>query len=200
MDKKKRKQIARRNFLESLRELGGGVAKSAKEDVIQSIGNSARGQIFGSGPSRGNNYSDFGPSEFPSPEIKERFRWSKQEFTDIRTQERLLFKQTEQEARVKIEGLRAELLKLVKTTEGLGKEVQVAAIQAPVEPGIYHLNFLERLREFIISLRKNIAESRHWLAMCNAKAKKRNFYWQQVRKSGTKFMLSQERYMATQAG
>ena len=82
----------------------------------------------------------------------------------------------------------------------MSKEVEIAAMQAPVEPGVYHLNFLEKLRETIIFLSKSIKESFNWLAVCNSRAKKRSHYWSQVKKSGTKYMLSQERYMATQAG
>jgi len=76
----------------------------------------------------------------------------------------------------------------------------VASKLEPVEPGVYHLNFFERPKQAIIIFRKKIEDSASWLALFNQRAKKRGYYWTQFKKSGTKFLLSQERYMATQAG
>jgi hypothetical protein len=199
MNDKKKKQIVRKNFLESLKEIGGNVAKTTAKDVIAGVAKAAPRQILGGLPSQ-SPFGEFGQDQMPTPENKERFQWSRQEFTDIRIQERMIFKKAEQEVKLEIEAIRDELLKLVKSSQRLAKQVEIAAIQAPVAPGVYHVTFLEKLRGFIIFLRKNITESRNWLATCNAKAKKRNYYWNQFKKSGTKFMLSSERYMATQAG
>ena len=195
MDDKKKKKIVRKNFLESLRELGSGVPKSLVKDVAGGVAKSSYDQIFGQMRSS--------PDQNPvqSNEQKERLKWSGQEFTNLKQQERLIFKQEEQEIRVQIEAIRAELVKIVETTKELQKEIKVAAVQAPVNPGVYHLTFLERLREFIILMRKNIAESKNWLAISNQKSsKKKGYYWAQYQKSGSKFLLSSERYMATQAG
>ncbi|MBN1263366.1 MAG: hypothetical protein JW991_03330 [Candidatus Pacebacteria bacterium] len=189
MDQKKRKQITRRSFLESLKELSSSTSSSAQK-IGAEMTKAAQDQLS----------REIGSDQLLPGTKNERFQWSKQEFTDIRSQERSVHRQQEQEAQLQIEGIRGELLKLAQTTEELAKEVKIAAIQAPVAPGVYHLNFLDRLRAFIIFMRKNIAESRHWLAMCNQRSKKKSHYWQQVKKSGSKFMLSQERYMATQAG
>jgi len=197
MDSTKRKQIIRKNFLESLRELGTSVNRSAREDLISGTAKTAMKQVFGQ---TGSHYSETGPSKFPSPEIKEKFRWSGQEFTDIKIQERVVFKKAEQEVKIKIESLRQELTQLVQVTQKLSKEVKIAAIQSPAEPSLYQLSYMERLREFIIFMRKNIADSCHWLSMQNQRSKKRNYYWGQVKKSGTKFMLSSERQVSTQTG
>lgn len=196
MDDKKKKQQIRKNFLESLKEIGSDVGKSTVKDLLTKMPQSAANQIFGPGSAP----NETGQDKFPSPENKERFRWSRQEFTNIRVQERMVFKRAEEEIKAQIEAIRAELAKLVMSTQGLAKEVRIASVAAPVEPGVYHLSFLESLREFIIFMRKNITESKNWLAVCNAKAKKRNYYWGQFKKSGTKFLLSSERYMSTQAG
>jgi hypothetical protein len=78
----------------------------------------------------------------------------------------------------------------------------VAAMQAPVNPGIYHQNFFASLRTFISNMRLRIQESRNWLAASNARASKKgkSAYWTQAKQSGTKFTLSSERYMVTSTG
>ena len=80
------------------------------------------------------------------------------------------------------------------------QEIQVASFQAVRSPGAYHRNFFSHLKSIIVALRKRVADSRHWLAESNGRARKRSFYWGQVQKSGTKYMLSAERYMVTSTG
>lgn len=128
------------------------------------------------------------------------FRKIQGEFWDLRHQEKLLFTRNERETRLQIEAIQEELKKLALSTKNLTKEVEIAVKQAPVEPGVYHLTFFENLRQLLVFFRKKVKESATWLAASNQRGKKRNFYWAQVKKSGTKFMLSQERYMATQSG
>jgi hypothetical protein len=74
-------------------------------------------------------------------------------------------------------------------------------MQAPVSPGIYHRHFFAQLKSFIQDIRRRVQDSKHWLAVANSRASKRQgFFWGQAQKSGTKFLLSQERYMATTTG
>ncbi|HUW21775.1 MAG TPA: DUF5660 family protein [Candidatus Bathyarchaeia archaeon] len=201
MDDIKKKKIIKRNFLESLKDIGSGFGQSVKKDVLGGVTKNSFDQMFGRSPQSSFSGSESSSEKFASDfERKEKFKWSGQDFTNIRTQERVIFKKAEEEVKLQIQAIRSELIKLVQGTQELAKEVKIAAMQAPLEPGVYHLTFLEKLREFIIFMRKNISESRHWLALCNQKSKKRNYYWGQVRKSGTQFMLSQERYMSTQTG
>jgi len=126
------------------------------------------------------------------------FRRAQGEFWDLRRQEKILFTKNEREIRLQVEAIQEELKKLALSTKNLTKEVEIAAKQMPVEPGVYHLSFFEKLRQSLVFFRKKVEESATWLAAFNQRAKKRNFYWAQVKKSGTKFMLSQERYMSTQ--
>lgn len=198
MDDKKKKQAVQRNFIESLKDLSGNMIKTTRHDLVGGIVKTAGQQLFGLGSF--NDPAEFGQAPMNQIENKEKFQWSNQEITSLRVQERMIFKQAEEEVRLQIEAIRLELIKLIKEAQKISEEVKVAAVQAPVEPGIYHVSFFEQLRNLIIFLRKNVCESRNWLATCNSRAKKRNFYWGQVKKSGTKFMLSQERYMSTQAG
>ena len=122
------------------------------------------------------------------------------DFLNLQQEERTIYKQAEQETKLQIAAVLEELKKLSVSTKNLAKEVEIASKQVPVEPGVYHVNFFEKLRQTMIDLRKKIDDSASWLSTFNQRSHKKSYYWRQVKKSGTKFMLSQERYMATQAG
>ena len=85
-------------------------------------------------------------------------------------------------------------------TERRFKSLQ-KAIEAEIEnPGTYHVNFFEKLKKFIIQLRKQVAESGNWLEISNQRKVAQRHYWGNVKKSGTKYMLSHDRSVATQPG
>jgi len=196
---KKKKPVLTDNFLEKLRELGSGVSDSVIEDVIEGMPSTAVDQITGrkrSGTLKPNEALNLKETQ----EQEQYRRRLSREFFRVRQEERLVFKQEEQKTRLQIKAIQEELKKLVESTKNLVKEVEVATKLEPVEPGVYHLNFFERLKQTIIIFRKKIEDSASWLALFNQRTKKRSYYWSQFRKSGTKFMLSAERYMSTQAG
>jgi len=154
------------NFLEALRDLGGGGEEATKI----------------------------------REEKQRRFLNFNQELVGLKHQEKLIWTHQEQETKLQVAAILEELKKLSKSVKQLDQEVEIATAQVPVEPGIYHLSFFEKLRQTIVLFRKRVEESVNWLATFNQRAKKRNHYWGQFKKSGTKFLLSQERYMSTQAG
>lgn len=198
----KRKLASTNNFLEALRDLGNGIVDSAVDDVAKGVPREAYSQVMGkkkSGELKPNQTLDLKEIAQAVPQEKPTFDFQR-EFLSIRRQEKLVWTRAEQETKLQIAAVLEELKKLASSTKLLAKEVEVAAKQVPVEPGVYHLNFFEKLRKTIILLRKKIDESATWLSAVNHRAKRRNYYWAQVKKSGTKFLLSQERYMATQAG
>ena len=118
----------------------------------------------------------------------------------LKQEEKRVHDSKERQLTFQVKALQEELNEMAKATKELEKEVEVAAFQAPVKAGAYHIAFFEKLRHFIKAFRSKIESSASWLAAFNQRSKKRSFYWAQARKSGTKFMLSAERYMATQAG
>lgn len=198
-NKKKKKPILTDNFIEKLREMGSDLGDSVAQDVVKGLPSTAYDQLAGRKRS-----GDLRPNESLSLEERqerEQFRRRlNREFYRFRQEERLVFKQGEQKTRLQIQAIQEELKKLAESTKDLVKEVEIAAKTEPIDPGVYHLNFFEKLRQTIITLRKKIEDSASWLSLFNQRTKKKGYYWAQVRKSGTKFMLSQERYMATQAG
>lgn len=189
-------------FLETLRELGSGIVDSAVHDMGGGLAKEAFDQVTGkkSGELKPNQSLDFDKLDYESERKEKPARQFQQEFLNIRYQERMLWKRAEQETKLQIEAILQELKQIVSSTEKLTKEVSIAAQQMPVDPGAYHISFFEKLHHRLILFRKSVEQSATWLSAFNQKAKKRNYYWAQVKKSGTKFMLSQERYMATQAG
>jgi len=198
----KRRVVASDNFIEALRNLGGDIGDSAFEDLFKGIPEKAVDQLTGrtSGELKPNQALDMKQFSQEKEKRENLSRGFQEEFLDLRHQERLVWTKAEQETKLQIKAILEELKQLAASTEKLAEEVEVAAEQVPVEPGVYHLSFFEKLRQTIVLFKERIEESATWLAAFNQKAKKRNYYWAQVRKSGTKFLLSQERYMATQAG
>ena len=124
-----------------------------------------------------------------------------------RAQERLAAQQREEEeqARLKakqkeverqIEQLRESILKIAKSTQSVSSEIEKAAFETPVAPGTYHLSFFEKLRSTLEFVKKRLDDSASWLSTMNQRNQKRQpFFWAQVKKSGTKYMLSSERYV-----
>ena len=121
-------------------------------------------------------------------------------FEAIRREEQIIFSREQRQVKVQIETIQTQIKALAKEQVELMEEVDKAAFQAVVNPGVYHQNFFERLLALIKLARKKIVESRTWLQLYNHRSQKRAYYWQNVKSSGTKFMLSQERYMSTHAG
>jgi len=179
------------NFLEILRELGEGTIDTTVDQVT---GRKRSGELK---PKETIELKQFAQEEVKRERFAHEFE---QEVLGLRHQEKLVYTREQQEIKLQIKAIQDELKKLASSTQGLAKEVEIAAKQAPVEPGTYHLTFFEKLRQTIIQFRQKIENSTTWLTAFNQRSKRRSYYWFQVKKSGTKFMLSPERYMATSAG
>jgi len=80
------------------------------------------------------------------------------------------------------------------------KAAQNAVITGIVEPGEYHVTFLEKLLKIIVLLRKRVKESTTWLQMFQSRSKKKRGYWGQYYKKGTQWSQSADRSIATSVG
>lgn len=181
------------SILESLRELSGNIKKSVASDVAGGIGRDALQSIFGN-PSVGqeqtkarNEYRFPRETDRPQPAIRPEF---------VRPS---LPTEDERELKTKIEAVRNELKALSTSISSLNSEIRKAVQESPVDPGLYHLNYFERLLAVLKLMRQQIEESRTWLTMWSTR-KKQRMYWRMYKKHGTTFGLSHERTMATQAG
>lgn len=104
------------------------------------------------------------------------------------------------ELKIQLKVMQDEMLTLAQSTQELAEEVQIAAVQAPIEPGVYHVIFFEKLLEFIRSFRKKINEASVWLNATNKRAARKNTWAANYKKHGAKYLLSGEHYIARAAG
>lgn len=180
------------SILESLRSIGAGVSQGIAKDLVSDTGNDALKSIFGQTPKSGEMKPNQPVDLRPEQEQRPTFR--RPEFlrpTPVRVEEAGL--------KQKIEAVRQELKALSQSIKQFNTEAQKAIETIPTDPGIYHLNFLERLKGVLKILREQVEDSRTWLTMHTARKKKMGF-WGMYKKHGTQFGLSNERTAATQSG
>lgn len=203
---KSQKGLRQANVLESIKDLGGGTAKSLKSDLFEGASQDILSQLFGPPPEK--KYSgELNPGE--SLEVSEVFSGQAEENKKLKQQislerrlsqeERSLVEKKSNELRLQLQAITQEVISLAQTTQNLGEEVEIAAMQAPAEPGIYHLIFFEKLLEFIRSFRKKIESAGVWLHASNKRAEKKN-YWNMYKKKGSSFLLAPDHYLQRSAG
>ncbi len=189
---------APQNFIEALTGLSKRTGEEAKVQVTKVFAEDIPQALGFSGTLNPNESLSLADVEAAERRGEQR---ASRRFSNRLEQERLVFLRSEDDKQGQIQSILAEIAQLAKSVGELGKEVQIATMQAPVNPGIYHKNFFAQLRGFIADIKRRVAESKHWLAITNSRASKRQgYFWGQAQKSGTKFLLSQERYMATTTG
>ncbi len=203
---KGQKQIKHANVLENLKDIGGSTAKSLKKDLLQGASQEFLNQLFGKKSERG--YSgEISPGEtlefdeVLSGRHQEVLKLKKQIALEkrLREEEKARIEKKTGELRLQLGAIIQEVSLLSQATQELAQETQVAAMQAPVEPGVYHLIFFEKLLEFIKSFRKKIEEAKVWLQASNGRAQKKN-YWARYKKHGGKFLLAADHYLTRSAG
>lgn len=205
------KKVSRsKNLLESLRELGTsqrdggnqdkGLLKENPEEFVRQLFGVDRPAVSASGEIQPGQSLDL--EEVLAAEKKENkvLRQRLAQEQSLREQEKVLFEKKSQELKVELHALTEEVKTLAKTTQGLSSEVEIAASQAPANPGVYHVIFFEKLREFIESFRKKIENASIWLQSYNQRAKRKHTFWGQVSKAGSKRLLSPEDYLQRSAG
>ncbi len=181
------------SFLEAFRDLGADIVSTTTDNLKAGAGDIK--DAFFPFPKSG--------SEGNGAELEKKFRFQSRRSEAIRHEEKVLFTREQRETQQQVHSLQEEIKKLAKATSDLASEAQQAEVTAMQElpvVGTYHLSFFEKLRKAIADLRLQIQESSLWLSSWNKKAKKKDYYWGQFKKSGSKFLLSSDRYMSTQAG
>jgi hypothetical protein len=203
---KPKRVVQNTSFVEALKNIGSGTVKSLKDDVASGVVNDVFDSTFSSPSTANNNFFD----NHPSPDM---FRpdWNLEQDrvmdaeVDRRQRHRELnltpiFDRRDQEIKAQIKSLREELVALAKDLSNLGSSVQTAIEGEISQPGTYHVHYFEKLKKFIINLRRQVNESSSWLEISSSRKQAKNHYWGNVKKSGTKFMLSHDRNVATQTG
>lgn len=184
------------SFLEAFRGLGSDLASTTTDNLKAGL-NDVREAFF---PFLANEPSS--PHSLPE-QSKENHEFVPRKVEVVHRQEQVLFTRRERETQREVALLQDEIKKLAQTITDLASEAQqtqIIAMQEIPQAGEYHVNFLRQIINSIVALRSKLQESSYWLAAWNKKSQKKNYYWSQFKKSGSKFLLSSDRYVATQAG
>lgn len=199
------KLVRHQNVLEGLKDIGNSTSDTIKKDVLRP--QDFMEQILGKSYSPKNFSGEITPGE--AIEMRDVFNGKHEEEVKIKKQlsherklheeEKMLIEKKTQELRVTLHALIEEIKVLVDNTTELTEEVEIAVMQAPIEPGVYHVIFFEKLLEFIKSFRRKIEDASIWLHASNKRASKMN-YWGRYKKHGGKFLLSADHYLQRSAG
>lgn len=204
------KNIKRVNVLESLKDVGNTAQKSIQEDLLKGTSEEFFKQLFGQKQNEEKKYSgEIIPGE--TLEFNEVYTGQREENEKLKKQisfERNLSSEEKtqsekkiNELRVQLHALMQEVGELAKVTQNIGQDIEIASMQAPANPGVYHLIFFEKLLEFIKTFRRKIENAEVWLQATNKRAEKKNFWGTFTsKKGGAKFLLSQEHYVARSTG
>jgi hypothetical protein len=206
-DKRNQKVIRHPNPLESLKDIGASTAKQMRQEAAKMPGDFME-QLLGIRP-MGKNYSgEIEPGE--ALNFNEVFAGKHEEIIRLRRQtamerklleeEQIQVEKKSNELRMQLTAIREEIIVLAQKTESLAEETQIAAMQAPIEPGIYHVLFFEKLLEFITSFTKKVEEAGVWLSAVNRRAARKNAWGANYKKHGAKYLLSGEHYLQRSAG
>ena len=203
---KVQKVLRQQNVLESLKDIGASTTKTIKKDLLAESSQDFIRELLGSRIEK--KYSgELTPGE--ALEMGEVFSGKKEANEKLRGQIALERRLVEEEKRrveekgnelkLQLHALMQEVYELAKTTQGLGEQVEVATMQAPANPGVYHVIFFEKLLEFVKSFRKKIENAELWLHSSNKRAEKKN-YWAMYKKKGSSFLLAPDHYLQRSAG
>ena len=199
------KIVKQTNVLESLKTIASGT-KTASQDLLKGASNEFIEQLLGL-RTRQNASGEVRPGEsLEIGTILSQKEADKQKFQQQIFYERGLAQEESKKSTTKLNELRLhlhalmqEVFNLAQSTQNLGETVEVATMQAPVTPGVYHIVFFENLLAFIKNFRKKIDNAAVWLQASNSRAEKKNF-WAMYKKKGSSFLLSPDHYLQRSAG
>jgi len=203
---KQGRQSNHKNVLESLKEVGAQTTKTLKSDVLEATSRDFIQQLLGtrraqkaSGEMVPGEALEMGDVLSGRHEEIQKIKVQTQLERRLRQEEKERTEKKTNELRLQLNALMQEIAALSKETGELAEETQIATMQAPVEPGVYHIIFFEKLLEFVRSFRKKIHEANVWMHASNKRAEKKN-YWAKYKKHGSKFLLSADHYLTRSAG
>ena len=184
--------IANKNPLEAVHELGSSTVQSAT-DEFKKIGSGMFDQFFGGGDNdneKAEELSRFKHEGVQKPSKKQEFKlFNYGEYYENELVKRQI-KELSELIKKEVEMIKkadASLLNEVKDIHNLTLDA------LPNKVGIYHVRFLEIVLNILRTLRQKIGESRTWLQALMSKKKKRgSLFMARSKKQGTQYSLSQE--------
>ena len=207
--KKKKSSVKRGDgFFEAIGEIGRSFKTSIKDDFLEGTAEGVKDQLLNisrtkSAPEKQPDNFDFAEwIQLKEEEVAQENLQKGRKLEKRRQQfqpENIVFSQADHRLEQEIQEVRQELQLLIQAIGQVEQQVETAVVQEVVDPGVYHLNFFQKLATWLRMIRKNLQEGEIWMEMWHSRSK-RSAYWNGVKKSGTSFMLSGERSVVTQTG
>lgn len=203
---KQRKQFVKTNVLEALKEVGNSTARQGT-DLLKGMPKDFMQQLMGMQRPQRKFEGEINPGESLAVgdvlsgkrEKEEKLQKQLGFERTLRQEESALVESKSRDLRLQLQAVMAEVQKMAASTAQIAPQIEIATMQAPVNPGIYHIIFFEKLLEFIKSFRKKIDNASVWLQGANKRAQKKN-YWSQYKKLGSSFLLNADHYNQRSAG
>ncbi len=192
------------NFIEALKDIGGGVTRGLTHDVVADTGANILDTILNrqtfSASGDLNPGGSIDMAKLQQEQIERQTQIEHRRLHQMRVKEEMVFSLQEEQTQREIQELQTELKKLAAEMGDVAREVKIASLQQAVKPDKYHVNFFQHLKNLIKALRQKLNDSASWLHTANSRAAQRQGYWGQFKSQGTSFSQNQERTLATQSG
>lgn len=205
-DKKSKTNQVRRNVIESLKDLGSDfgvqgsdLLKSTSEDFFNQLIGVQKAQENRSGEIKAGESMEMSAVLSGNIEENNKLRAQISLERNLLSEEKRLSEQKIGELRMQLQAIAVEIGKVAASTGNFATQVEISMIESPINPGVYHVIFFEKVLEFLQSFRKKIDQAVVWLGASNKRAEKKN-YWSMYKKKGSSFLLSGESYAQRSAG
>lgn len=205
-NKKLKGNVVKRNIIESLKDIGGDfgnqgtdLLKGTSEDFFKELLGMKRAQVNRSGEMKAGEPLDMSAVLNGKEEENKKLRAQISLERNLSSDEKRLSQEKMQELRIQLQAITVEIGKLAGSTGNLATQTEIAMVEVPVNPGVYHVIFFEKVLEFLQSFRKKIDQAATWLQSSNKRAEKKN-YWSMYKKKGSSFLLSPDHYLSRSAG
>lgn len=205
-NKKVKSSVVKRNVIESLKDIGNDFGAQGA-DLLKGTSEDFFRELMGMNLPQVKRSGEMVPGE--SLQMSEVMSGREKENKKLRAQislernlssdEKRLSQEKMQELRVQLQSITVEIGKLAASTGNLATQTEIAMVEVPVNPGVYHVIFFEKVLKFLQSFRQKIDQASTWLTSTNKRAEKRN-YWNMYKKKGSSFLLSPDHYLSRSAG
>lgn len=191
-----------------MRDMGGSVMKSLKNDVVKGTAQSIFDQLLGSAK---NGHVPTTPDQAINPDLEKYIAEREEQAAEeakmterakhvpAHLENKVLFSYADESLKKEIDGVRQELQMLVATMGQVENQIEQAMMDNIVDGGVYHLNYFQKLKTWIKFMRKSLEDSSAWLQLSSGR-KSKGYYWTQEAKSGSKYSMSSERNVQMGAG
>jgi hypothetical protein len=205
-NKKVKSSVVKRNVIESLKDIGNDFGNQGA-DLLKGTSEDFFKELMGMNLPKVKRSGEMVPGE--SLQISEVMSGKEEENRKLRAQislernlssdEKRLSQEKMHELRVQLQSITVEIGKLAASTGNLATQTEIAMVEVPVNPGVYHVIFFEKVLKFLQSFRQKIDQASVWLGSTNKRAEKKN-YWSMYKKKGSSFLLSPDHYLSRSAG